>query len=106
MMTDTTQQLALGGQKIVEDLRVLLKDSEEMLRLAANVPGEGVDALRDKLGTHVETLQSALGDAQQNAQRRYRTATVNTERYVRRNPWRSIGIAAGVGFVLGVLTTR
>lgn len=105
-MTDTTQQLALGGQKIVEDLRVLLKDSEEMLRLAANVPGEGVDALRDKLGTHVETLQSALGDAQQNAHRRYRAATVNTERYVRHNPWRSIGIAAGVGFVLGILTTR
>lgn len=105
-MTDTTQQLALGGQKIVDDLRVLLKDSEEMLRLAANVPGEGVDALRDKLGSHVETLQSALGDAQQNAQRRYRTATVNTERYVRHNPWRSLCIAAGVGFVLGVLTAR
>ncbi|ACD15550.1 DUF883 family protein [Paraburkholderia phytofirmans] len=105
-MTDTTQQLALGGQKIVEDLRVLLKDSEEMLRLVANVPGEGVGVLRDKLGTHVETLQSALGDAQENAQRRYRAATVNTERYVRQNPWRSIGIAAGVGFVLGVLTTR
>jgi ElaB/YqjD/DUF883 family membrane-anchored ribosome-binding protein len=106
MMTDTTQQLALGGQKIVEDLRVLLKDSEEMLRLAANVPGEGVGVLRDKLGTHVETLQSALGDAQQSAQRRYRAATVNTERYVRHNPWRAIGIAAGVGFVLGVLTVR
>ncbi|ASW00189.1 DUF883 family protein [Paraburkholderia aromaticivorans] len=105
-MTDTTQQLALGGQKLVEDLRVLLKDSEEMLRLAAHVPGEGVDALRDRLGTHVETLQSALGDAQDNAQRRYRAATVNAERYVRRNPWRSIGIAAGVGFVLGILTTR
>ncbi|WP_144110473.1 YqjD family protein [Paraburkholderia sp. BCC1886] len=105
-MTETTQQLALGGQKIVEDLRVLLKDSEEMLRLAANVPGEGVDALRDKLGTHVETLQSALGDAQQNAHRRYRTATVTTERYVRRNPWQSIGAAVGVGFLLGILTTR
>jgi ElaB/YqjD/DUF883 family membrane-anchored ribosome-binding protein len=106
MMTDTTQQLALGGQKIVEDLRVLLKDSEEMLRLARHVPGEGVDALRDKLGTHVKTLQSALGDAQQNAQRRYRTASVSTERYVRRNPMRAIGIAAGVGFLLGVLTAR
>lgn len=105
-MTDTTQQLALGGQKIVQDLQVLLKDSEEMLRLAANVPGEGVGALRAKLGTHVETLQSALGDAQQNAQRRYRAAAVNTERYVRHNPWRSIGIAAGVGFLLGVLTAR
>src|ERR1700743_2333 len=106
MMTYTTQQIALGGQKIVEDLRVLLKDSEEMLRLPANGPREEVGALRDKLGTHVETLQSALGDAQQNAQRRYRAATVNTERYVRRNPWRSIGIAASVGFLLGVLSTR
>ena len=105
-MTDTTQQLALGGQKIVEDLRVLLRDSEEMLRLAAAVPGEGVGALREKLGTHVETLQSALGDAQESAQRRYRSATVNTERYVRQNPWRTIGIAAGVGFVLGILTSR
>jgi ElaB/YqjD/DUF883 family membrane-anchored ribosome-binding protein len=106
MMTDTTQQLALGGQKIVDDLRVLLTDSEEMLRLAANVPGEGVDALRNRLGAHVETLQSTLGDAQRNAQRRYRAVTVNTERYVRSNPWRSIGIAAGVGFLLGVLSAR
>jgi ElaB/YqjD/DUF883 family membrane-anchored ribosome-binding protein len=106
MMTDTTQQLALGGQKIVEDLRVLLKDSEEMLRLAAHVPGEGVGALRVKLGNHVETLQSALGDAQENAQRRYRAATLSTERYVRHNPWRAIGVAAGVGFVVGVLTAR
>ncbi|CAH2914883.1 MAG: ElaB protein [uncultured Paraburkholderia sp.] len=105
-MTDTTQQLALGGQKIVEDLRVLLKDSEEMLRLAANVPGEGIGALRQKLGNHVETLQSALGDAQENAHRRYRYATINTERYVRQNPWSSVAIAAGVGFLLGVLTAR
>lgn len=105
-MTDTTQQLALGGQKIVQDLRVLLKDSEEMLRLAANVPGEGVDALRDRLNAHVETLQSAIGDAQQGAQRGYRVAAVSTERYVRHNPWQSLGIAAGVGFVLGVLTAR
>lgn len=105
-MSDTTQQLALGGQKIVEDLGVLLTDSEEMLRLAANMPGEGVDALRERLRAHVETLQAALGDAQQNAKHRYRVAAVNAERYVRRNPWRSLGMAAGAGFLLGVIAAR
>ncbi|MDE1182863.1 DUF883 family protein [Paraburkholderia sp.] len=105
-MTETTQQLALGKQKIVEDLRVLLTDSEEMLRLAANVPGEGVNALRDRLGTHVETLQAALGDAQDAAHHRYRVAAVSAERYIRRNPWQSIGIAAGTAFLLGVLAAR
>lgn len=105
-MTETTQQLGLGKQKIVEDLRVLITDSEEMLRLAATVPGEGVDALRERLGTHVESLQAALGDAQNAAQRRYRVASVSAERYVRQNPWQAVGIAAGVGLLLGVLTTR
>jgi ElaB/YqjD/DUF883 family membrane-anchored ribosome-binding protein len=31
---------------------------------------------------------------------------VNTERYVRHNPWQAIGIAASVGFLLGVLAAR
>lgn len=105
-MTETTEQLALGRQKIVEDLRVLLTDSEEMLRLAAVVPGEGLDALRERLRTHVDSVQAALADAQNSAQRRYRSATIQTERYVRQNPWQSLGIAAGVGFVLGLLASR
>ncbi|MEI6001252.1 DUF883 domain-containing protein [Paraburkholderia bengalensis] len=105
-MTETTEQLALGRQKIVQDLNVLLADSEEMLRLAAAVPGEGLDALRERLRTHVDAVQGALADAQSSAQRRYRTATIQTERYVRQNPWQSLGIAAGIGFVLGMLAAR
>lgn len=105
-MTETTEQLALGRQKLIEDLRVLLTDSEEMLRLAGAVSGEGVDALRERLRTHVDVLQDTLSDAQSAARRGYRVAAVNTERYVRRNPWQAVGIAAGVGFVLGVLAAR
>ncbi|MGF6600149.1 ElaB/YqjD/DUF883 family membrane-anchored ribosome-binding protein [Paraburkholderia sp. GAS448] len=105
-MNETTVQLALGKQKIVEDLRVLLTDSEEMLRLASTVPGEGVDALRERLRAHVDTLQSALGDAQSVARQRYRVAADNTDRYVRDNPWQAVGIAAGIGFLLGVLAAR
>ncbi|NPT41151.1 DUF883 family protein [Paraburkholderia sp. 1N] len=51
-------------------------------------------------------MRVLLRDPVQSTQRRYRAATVNTERYVRRNPWRSIGIAAGVGLLRSVLSTR
>jgi ElaB/YqjD/DUF883 family membrane-anchored ribosome-binding protein len=105
-MSDTTVQLALGKEKIVEDLRVLLTDSEEMLRLATAVPGEGVDALRERLRTHVDSLQLALGDAQSVAKQRYRVAADSTDRYVRENPWQAVGIGAGIGFLLGVLSSR
>jgi ElaB/YqjD/DUF883 family membrane-anchored ribosome-binding protein len=30
----------------------------------------------------------------------------STERYVRENPWQSLGIAAGIGFFIGILVSR
>ncbi|MFN5010858.1 MAG: YqjD family protein [Gammaproteobacteria bacterium] len=37
---------------------------------------------------------------------RARDAAQGTEDYVRRNPWQAVGIAAGVGLLLGVLINR
>ncbi|WP_244827450.1 MULTISPECIES: DUF883 family protein [unclassified Caballeronia] len=105
-MTETTVQLALGKQKIIEDIKVLLNDSEELLRLSASLPGEGVDALRTRLRDHVDSARSALEDAQTSAQTRYKTSVECTEKYVRENPWQSLGIAAGAGFLIGLLVVR
>jgi ElaB/YqjD/DUF883 family membrane-anchored ribosome-binding protein len=105
-MSQTTVQLALGKQKIIEDIKVLLNDSEELVRLSAALPGEGVDALRSRLRQHVDTAREALETAQQGAQTRYRQQVDNTERYVRDNPWQSLGIAAGIGFFIGILVSR
>ncbi|CDY73954.1 Probable transmembrane protein [Caballeronia glathei] len=105
-MSQTTVQLALGKQKIIEDIKVLLNDSEELLRLSASLPGEGVDALRARLRDHVETARGALEDAQSSAQSRYRAGIDCTEKYVRENPWQAVGVAAGIGFFIGLLVSR
>jgi ElaB/YqjD/DUF883 family membrane-anchored ribosome-binding protein len=105
-MSQTTVQLALGKQKIIEDIKVLLNDSEELLRLSATLPGEGVDALRTRMRDHVETARNALDDAQANAQSKYRAGIDCTEKYVRDKPWEALGVAAGIGFFLGILISR
>lgn len=105
-MSQTTVQLALGKQKIIEDIKVLLNDAEELLRLSASLPGEGVDALRTRLRDHVDSARVALDDAQASAQTRYRAGVDCTEKYVKENPWQSLGIAAGVGFLAGLLISR
>jgi ElaB/YqjD/DUF883 family membrane-anchored ribosome-binding protein len=105
-MSQTTVQLSLGKQKIIEDIKVLLNDSEELVRLSTTLPGEGVEALRTRLREHVETARALLDAAQASAQTRYREGVDNTERYVRDNPWQALGIAAGVGFLAGILISR
>lgn len=105
-MSQTTVQLALGKQKIIEDIKVLLNDSEELLRLSATLPGEGVDALRSRLRDHVDSARSALEGAQTTAQARYRAHVDNTAQYVQDKPWQALGVAAGIGFFLGILISR
>jgi len=59
-MSQTTVQMSLGRQKIIEDIKVLLNDSEELVRLSASLPAEGVDALRTRLREHVDAARNAL----------------------------------------------
>jgi len=35
-----------------------------------------------------------------------RNAAKDAERYVRDNPWQSVGLAAGIGLIIGVLISR
>lgn len=105
-MSQTTVQISLGKQKIIEDIKVLLNDSEELVRLSASLPAEGVDALRARLREHVDTARHALEAAQAGAQDRYRASLDGTVRYTRDNPWQALGIAAGIGFLAGILVSR
>ena len=34
------------------------------------------------------------------------TARYNTEDFIQNNPWQSVAIAAGIGFLVGVIVTR
>lgn len=105
-MSQTTVQMSLGKQKIIEDIKVLLNDSEELVRLSATLPAEGVDALRTRLRDHVDAARNALETAQSNAQERYRASLDGTVQYTRDNPWQALGIAAGIGFLAGILVSR
>ena len=105
-MSQTTVQMSLGKQKIIEDIKVLLNDSEELVRLSASLPAEGVDALRTRLRDHVDAARNALETAQSSAQERYRASLDGTVQYTRDNPWQALGIAAGIGFLAGILVSR
>ncbi|RKP59204.1 DUF883 family protein [Pararobbsia silviterrae] len=105
-MNDSSLQLQWGRQKIREDLRTLIEDSEALLRLTASVSGEQVDVLRERMRARIEQAKQALAEASGVARGKYRVAADNTEQYVRDNPWQAIGIGVGVGLLLGVLVSR
>jgi ElaB/YqjD/DUF883 family membrane-anchored ribosome-binding protein len=92
--------------KLIEDLRTVIADTEELLKASANQAGARIAAARVKLQESLTVANARIAEAQEAALARTRIAVKATDHYVRANPWNAVGIAAGVGFVLGLLITR
>lgn len=94
------------AEKLQEDLRTVVADAEELLKATASQTGERIMAARAKVEESLKAAKARLAEAQAAVAARTRAAAKATDDYVRANPWKAVGIAAAVGFVLGILATR
>jgi ElaB/YqjD/DUF883 family membrane-anchored ribosome-binding protein len=92
--------------RLVDDLKSLISDAEELLRATTNQAGEAVAAARQKIERSLIEGKKALSDAEQVVIQRSKEAADIADDYVRENPWSAIGIAAGVGLLVGLLMRR
>ena len=92
--------------KLVNDLKSLMSDAEELLQLTADLQGGKLDDLRARIGDRVAIARERLADAEAAIVDTGRKAVRVTDDYVHENPWQSVGVAAGVAFLLGLLVSR
>lgn len=102
-MNDTT---TVQKDKLMSDLRVVIADAEEMLRMTADEVGEGAADLRSRVQARMNQAKADLVHLQEAAVAKAKAAGHATDEFVHENPWKSIGIAAGVGLVVGLLIGR
>ncbi len=102
-MNDVT---AAQTDKLMADLRLVVSDAEELLRSTAGQAGEGAAELRDRVQASLARARAGLADAQDAAITRAKAAGRAADDYVHDNPWRSIGVAAGFGLLVGLLIGR
>lgn|SRR5574341_182105 len=89
--------------KLVGDLRTLVGDAEELLKATASQAGDKIAVARQKIEQSLVEGKKALADAEKNLVQKSRECAEIADDYVRENPWSAVGIAAGVGLVLGLL---
>ena len=92
--------------RLMEDLRAVVRDTEELLKATASQTGEKAEEARRRATVALDAAKARLQQAQASAAQMGDEALKATEQYVRDNPWQAVGIAAGVGLVIGVLLAR
>jgi ElaB/YqjD/DUF883 family membrane-anchored ribosome-binding protein len=106
MNGDTTSDNAVNRDKFVQDMRLVISDAEELLRATASQAGEQIAVARERIQDSLHQAKVKLAEADAIVRERARQAARYTDEYVRENPWRAIGVAAGIGLLLGVMLGR
>jgi len=101
-----TTKTADSRDRLLEDLRAVIADAEELLTLSKDQAGEGAQRLRERVQERLLRARDRLGDIQEGAFERAKAAGVAADDFVHERPWPSIGLAAGVGLLVGLLIGR
>ena len=105
-MPEVTEMSNSSKQKLVSDMKVVVSDAEEILRATAGVAGEKMVDLRERIGERLRDAKLRIADAEAALVDKTKAAARATDDYVNENPWQAVGIAAGIGLLLGIIIGR
>jgi ElaB/YqjD/DUF883 family membrane-anchored ribosome-binding protein len=101
-----TPEDAASKEKLVQDLKLVITDAEDVLRAMAGQAGEKVSAAQEKFQDSVHRARLKLAEVEDAVLDKSKQAARATDDYVNEHPWKAAGIAAGIGLIIGMLISR
>lgn len=101
-MNETKAEEDVSMDRLVQDFKVVMHDAEGLIKATAGELGEKVKEARVRLMASLENAKVGYHKLEEKALEGARA----TDKVIRQHPYESIGIAFGVGLLIGVLVTR
>lgn len=96
----------VSKQKLMDDLSAVVNDAEELLKATASQTGERISEIRAKTEESLRAAKVRLADAQEALLEKAKAVAKDTDAYVHENPWKTAGIAAVAGLLIGAIIAR
>jgi ElaB/YqjD/DUF883 family membrane-anchored ribosome-binding protein len=101
-----TPDTAASKEKLAQDLKIVIADLEDLVRATASVAEQKVAAAREKAQHNLQRAKVKLAEVEDVIIDRSKQAARATDEYVHEHPWRAVGVAAGIGIIIGMLISR
>ena len=90
----------------IQDLKAVISDAEQLLTNGTGQEGAQNSAIRARLTANLNQLKNTMSTTHKHVVNTANAAVKSTDEYVHDHPWGAVGIAAGVGFLIGLLVAR
>ena len=102
METRSAEEIEQSTERLLQDLRTVVRDGEELLKAGARDLSERGMAARERLAAALEVAK----ETRKKLEERARASVQATDRMIREHPYESVGAAFGIGLLIGVLVNR
>ena len=92
----------INTDRLVSDLKTVTKDAEELLKTVSGEKGNGSHEMRMRLSSAIDSAKATYRRMEEKAV----AGAKATDKVIREHPYESLGIAFGLGLLVGVLVTR
>lgn len=85
----------MSADQLLNELKTVVSDAEDLLKATAGQTGERIEKVRARAEESVRLARESM-----------KVAGLQLDEQVREHPWTALGVAAGLGVILGVLLAR
>ena len=104
---ETTATLEQSARdRLAASLKHMVDEADQLLKTAQRTGSDQFNAARDKFEAQLRHARAELDELQDKAAYNAKRAARATDEAVHEHPYAAMGIAAGVGLLLGMLIAR
>lgn len=92
--------------RLAHSLQQMVDEADHLLKNAQRTGSEQFAAAREKFETQLRHAKAELSDLEETALRNAKRAARATDHAVHEHPYTAMGLAAGVGLLVGLLIAR
>lgn len=104
--TSTQEETQIHSEDLISDFKALMADAEDLIKATANHGDGSLGAIRSKAMDTLNSAKDTLSSVEGTLTDKAKVVAEGADEFVHRNPWEAVGVAAGLGLLIGLLISR
>jgi ElaB/YqjD/DUF883 family membrane-anchored ribosome-binding protein len=102
----TQEAAASSADQLIGEFKSLMADAEALIKATEDHPVDVVHSIRNKALETISGAKESLSNLEGTLTEKAKVLAEGADDFVHRNPWEAVGVAAGLGLLIGLFIRR
>ncbi len=95
-----------SADQLVSEFKTLMADAEALIKATEDHSSETISSIRNKALETIAGAKASLSNLEGPLTEKAKVVAEGADDFVHRNPWEAVGVAAGLGLLIGLFLRR